>query len=567
MSKSIEVLDRKVDMDMYNSLIARGKKPHISHLYAARGLSSVDEMEYKVPLEPSDGMGHMKEAVDIIVKVVRDGLKVVIVGDYDVDGATSTAICMRFFREYGVDVKYLIPSRFKEGYGISRTLVDEALRIDADVIITVDNGVVAFDAVRYAVDKGLTVVVTDHHAAHVESGRVVLPCAHAVVNPVAHGNFKYPHTCGAGVIFYTLHTADKELRDLGVHIKWGDLIQLVGLATVCDMVPLHYNNRLLVLESLKRVRKTPLPGVQALLEIAGVQSGMIDESSYGFFVGPRINAAGRLNDMSVGVETLLSSSIDEARDRAADLQGLNTQRRDIESEMLDSALGVYDHMGSNPRVKTIVAYKDDWHEGVVGLLASRLKERYARPVIALCLSEKDVMKGSARSIDGFNIRDALSEMKSRYPESIIQFGGHAMAAGLSIPKDSYADFSSKWTEVVESLWTSELDRTIIWTDGEWRREWHNLDSVREILDAGPWGTGFPSPVYRGRFEIKSTFTMKEIHSKFKLKFHNMIVDGVKFRQTFASNPSFIDCTFSPAINRWNGSESIQFMIHHIHDIM
>lgn len=563
MKKTIKVVDRQVDTALFNSALKQGKKAHIAHLYASRGLSSVDEMDYKVPLEPSKGFGHMDEAVEIITRAVRDKLKVVIVGDYDVDGATSTAICVRFFRAYGVDVEYLIPSRFKQGYGISKSLVDEVISLNGDLIITVDNGIVAFDAVQYAVDKGLTIIVTDHHAPHIENGVVVLPHAHAVVNPVAHGTFRYPYTCGAGVIFYILHTADK-LLSADVKVNWGELIQLVGLATVCDMVPLHYNNRLLVFESIRRIRKNPLPGIQALLEIAGVQSGEIDESSYGFFVGPRINAAGRLNDMSVGVETLLSTDIETARIRAADLQGFNTQRKDIEAGMVETAMKLYDEKGSNPRIRSVVAYKDDWHEGVVGLLASRLRERYAKPVIAMCLSEKDVMKGSARSVDGFNIRDALAEMQFKYPGSIIQFGGHAMAAGLTIPKDSYADFDDKWNRVVDSLWTPALDTTCIWTDGEWLKEWHTLDVVRDIHRSGPWGVGFPEPVYRGQFEIKGVFTMKNAHTKFKLKFHNMIVDAVKFKQTFSGSLSSIDCTFSPSINTWNGTDSIQFMIHHIH---
>ncbi len=562
------IKEREVDVSLLDDLEEVIGNRTVARLYAARGIDA-EQYAFKKKLEHPETMGDFQKAVDIIAQAMQDHKKIAIVGDYDVDGATSTTIAMRFFRAYGVDVFYLIPSRFKQGYGLSAELVDTAKEQGADVIITVDNGIVAFQAVDYAKSLGLTVIVTDHHTPHKENGVTVLPHADAVVNPVAHGEFPYPQTCGAGVIFYVMHGVHRALEQQGkaAPVSWTELIQLVGLATVCDMVPLHYNNRLFIKEALKHMRTHPLPGIRALTEVSGAQCAQIREDTLGFYIGPRINAAGRLQDMHIGVETLLSEDFQSAAELAHNLQSLNSHRKSIEHHMLQDALDDLDNDNQWKNKKGIVVYRDEWNEGVVGLVASRIKERYYKPAIALCKTDSGFVKGSARSIEGLYIRESLAEVSSRRPDIIHKFGGHAMAAGLTIHADKVQDFMDVWESVLEEMWEPHWSQKEIGIDGEWGPAWHTMEVVEFLENSGPWGVGCPSPLFICHIEVEKYIVMKERHSKVVGRVAKSLnVEAVKFGWTLDLPPKYLTCTVTPKINEWRGGKEIQLMIQDIIDV-
>ena len=483
----------------------------LRRVYANRNIVDQNELDYSVQgLLPFVLLKGIKAAAEIVACAVIEQKHIMIVGDYDADGATSTALVVRALRSLGLEhCSYLVPNRFEYGYGLTPAIVEVAQSRRPDLIITVDNGISSIEGVRAAQAHNIPVVITDHHLAGNE-----LPSANAIVNPNQPGcEFPEKSIAGVGVAFYLMLATRAALRERG----WFDrghsepnmasLLDLVALGTVADVVPLEKNNRLMVQLGLQRIRKRQCSaGIQALMQVAGKDITQCTSSDFGFFVAPRLNAAGRLEDMSAGIECLLADDIDIALDMASQLHTLNQERRQIESEMLNIAMKHLDELvaslDENDLPLGLCLYDSHWHQGVVGLLASRIKERFHRPVLAFAdAGDNDEIKGSARSIPGLHIRDVLDTVATQNPGLIEKFGGHAMAAGLSLKKANYERFKQAFESVVASQLSNDVLQNIIYTDGNIEVNELTLETAAALRLAGPWGQQFPEPVFDDVFDI------------------------------------------------------------------
>ncbi len=500
--------------------------PVLIRVFHARGVSAGSELKYSLRhLSPVQALKGINQAVAVLQSALENETPILIIGDFDADGATSTALAVRVLRLMGaVEVDYLVPNRFTYGYGLTPEIVAIAAQRKPGLIITVDNGISSVAGVDAANALGIPVLITDHHLSGEQ-----LPAAAAIVNPNQPGDtFPSKSLAGVGVIFYLMLALRVRLREIGWFTHRGvdepnlaELLDLVALGTVADVVPLDYNNRILVAQGLARIRSGRCcAGIQAIIEVAGRQSGNLVAADLGFAVGPRLNAAGRLDDMSLGIECLLADSLAEARELAARLDGLNRERRVIENEMKSEALAIVDelHMDESTDLPVgLCLFSENWHQGVIGILASRIKERLHRPVIAFAPGEGDELKGSARSVPGLHIRDALDAIAARHPGLLHKFGGHAMAAGLSLHREQLELFRHVFDEEVCRHLAAEDLYGRIYSDGELQPEQMNMELAELIRSSGPWGQGFSEPVFDGVFDVVQRRIVGERHLKLVLK--------------------------------------------------
>ena len=501
-----------------------GLHPVLQRVYAARAVKSADDLDTSLGrLIPPAALGGLPAAVKLLQDALTNHHCIVIVGDFDADGATSCALCVRALRAMGAgQVHYLVPNRFEYGYGLTPEIVTVAAALQPDLIVTVDNGISSIDGVAAARQQGISVLITDHHLPGEQ-----LPAADAIVNPNLVGdNFPSKHLAGVGVAFYVMLALRARLREQGWFEKeaipepnLAQYLDLVALGTVADVVPLDRNNRILVQQGIQRMRAGHCaPGIRALLEVGGRQLARIVAADLGFVVGPRLNAAGRLDDMSIGIECLLTDDAAAADQMAARLDGLNRERKEIESDMQARALTAIAGLKLDDAQLPVglCLYDPDWHQGVIGILAARIKERFHRPVIAFARSGPGELKGSARSVTGLHIRDALDAVAARHPDLIAKFGGHAMAAGLSLPEDHYPAFAAAFDEEVSRHLSRDELSGVIYSDGELSGQELSLETAQLLRDASPWGQGFPAPVFEGNFNVVSHRVVGQRHLKMTL---------------------------------------------------
>ncbi|MCY1265338.1 Single-stranded-DNA-specific exonuclease RecJ [compost metagenome] len=549
--------------------------PLLTRLYAARGVKSAAELDKGLArLIPYRQLKGIDAAVELLVDALQRRQRILIVGDFDADGATASSVGVLALRMLGVEwVDYLVPNRFEYGYGLTPEIVAVALEKRPDLLVTVDNGISSIDGVAAARAAGLRVLVTDHHLPGPE-----LPAADAIVNPNQPGcDFPSKAMAGVGVIFYVMLALRARLRETGWFAARGiaepnlaELLDLVALGSVADVVPLDANNRILVHQGLARIRAgRARPGLRALLEVAGRDCRRITSTDLGFILGPRLNAAGRLDDMSLGIECLLCEDEALARDMAAQLDSLNQDRKAIEQGMQREALAQLKELPLDEMPFGLCLFDADWHQGVIGILASRLKERYHRPTIAFADAGDGSLKGSARSVPGFHIRDALDAVAARHPGLIAKFGGHAMAAGLSLPQENFGAFAAAFdAEVRRQLDEDDLTGRLL-SDGQLSAEEYHLELARAIRQAGPWGQHFPEPLFHGVFQIVQQRLVGERHLKLVLKTEcgSRQLDGIAFNidREIWPNPTvrWVEMAYKLDVNEFRGNESVQLMVAHL----
>ena len=538
---------------------------------AARGIDSAADLALPLAdLAPPTALPGIDDAVARLAAAIVDDERILIAGDFDADGATASALCVSLLRAFGVgagNVDFLVPNRFEYGYGLTPELARVALQREPDVIVTVDNGVSSLEGVALAQASGVDVVVTDHHLPGEE-----LPAACAIVNPnLADSAFPSPHLAGVGVAYYVMGALRAALRAKGHFERNGiaeprlaDWLDLVAVGTVADVVPLDRNNRILVQQGLRRMRAGHTrPGIQALVEIAKRAQSKLSAGDLGFSVGPRLNAAGRLQDMAIGIKCLLAEDLAAARQSAAVLDELNAARREMEADMsADAAALVEDsEMAAGA---SLCVYQPHWHEGIVGIVAGRMRERYHRPAIAFAdaASAPAELKGSARSIPGLHIRDAIAAVAARHPGLIGRFGGHAMAAGMSIRGAHLPRFQQAFEEAVaERVSTHDL-AGIVLTDGELKAADLTLDNARLVAAHGPWGQRFEEPCFHGEFDVVARRVVGERHLKLVLKHDERIVDAIAFNQEpVAANR--IRAVYRLGVNDYGDAETLQLELDRI----
>jgi single-stranded-DNA-specific exonuclease len=501
--------------------------PVLRRIYAQRGIDSLDQLDVALSrMHPANLLGGTAAAVALLERVLEERQSILVIGDFDADGATSTALALRALRAMGaVNVRYLVPNRFEFGYGLTPEIVEVAVAHQPDLIITVDNGVASIEGVDLARAYGIKVMITDHH---LPGDR--LPNADVIVNPnLKNDPFPCKSLAGVGVIYYVMLALRAHLRQQGwfernaIHEpNMAQFLDLVAVGTVADVVPLVHNNRILVEQGLRRIRAGRcLPGITALMQVAGRDVRSVVAADLGFAVGPRLNAAGRLVDMSRGIECLLTDDLEQARDIARELDQLNRQRRSIENQMQSEALEMLEQVGNELMVPELpyglCLYDYRWHQGVIGILASRIKDRFHRPVIAFADAGSGEIKGSARSISGLHIRDLLEEIAVESSGLINKFGGHAMAAGLTLPLDQLATFRQAFERAAQRALSKEHLDGAIYTDGELTSADLNLELAELLRKAGPWGQGFPVPEFEGVFEVAEQRLIAGRHLKLRLK--------------------------------------------------
>jgi single-stranded-DNA-specific exonuclease len=552
--------------------------PILARVYKSRGLRSVEELNLGLDkLLPPTGLLNIELAARLLADALASQRSVLVVGDFDADGATSTALSVAALKEFGFqNVNFLVPNRFEYGYGLTPEIVDLACVDQPDLIITVDNGISSIDGVATARSRGIATLITDHHLAGRE-----LPDADVIVNPNQPGcNFASKNLAGVGVIFYVMLALRAELRErqwfATAGIKEPNLahyLDLVALGTVADVVPLDFNNRILVANGLKRMRAGHLrPGIKALLQVASKDHRNMVSSDLGFTVGPRLNAAGRLEDMSIGINCLLCEESHTAASYAARLHQLNLDRRVIEQDMQNEALVALEELNIGIEQDMPVAmtlYEPGWHQGVIGILASRIKDRLHRPTIAFADGDEGQIKGSARSIKGIHIRDILDGVATRHPGLIVKFGGHAMAAGLSLQRDSYPAFAQAFVaEVARHTEDVNLD-AVIESDGELAENEFDLALATELKFAGPWGQHFPEPVFDGEFRIVQQRLVGEKHLKMVVSpsGSQAVIDAIAFNVDLDIWPDESRATVQIAyrldVNEFRGNRSVQLMVEYL----
>ncbi len=551
--------------------------PLLRRLYALRGVQAEQELERGVkgmlPWQQLDGID---DAVGLLQQALADGRRIMVVGDFDADGATSTALTVLALRSMGgAAVDYLVPNRFEDGYGLSPEVVEQAAVRGAELIVTVDNGISSHAGVDVAHAKGMQVLVTDHHLPG-----ETLPAAEAIVNPNLRGcAFPSKSLAGVGVAFYLMLALRARLRDSGwfeqralAMPNLAELLDLVALGTVADVVPLDANNRILVYQGLNRIRAGKCrPGIRALLEVANRDARQLAANDLGFALGPRLNAAGRLDDMSIGVALLLSDDIAQARMLANDLDALNQTRREIEQGMQVEALQLCDQLErtSTELPYGLAMYHPEWHQGVVGILASRIKERFHRPVIAFAPAGDGILKGSGRSVPGLHMRDALERLDMLNPGLMMKFGGHAMAAGLSLEEAKFDEFRQRFGELVGEWLDPAMLEGVIWSDGELAMQELSLTTAELLREGGPWGQAFPEPTFDGKFRILQQRLVGEKHLKLMVEplGGGPLLDGIAFNVDTTLWPDSsvreVELAYKLDVNEFRGNRNVQLLIQHL----
>jgi single-stranded-DNA-specific exonuclease len=556
--------------------------PLLQRIYSGRSIKSASDLELGLSnLLPPSGLKGIDAAVDLLEDALEKKQRFLIVSDFDADGATSCVLAIKALQLFGAShVEYIVPNRFEYGYGLTPEIVELAKTRKPDLLITVDNGISSIDGVAAAQAAGIKVLVTDHHLPARQT-----PTAEAIVNPNQHGcEFQSKCIAGVGVIFYTMLALRSRLRENGWFVKnelpepnMADLLDLVALGTVADVVPLDRNNRILVSEGLKRIRAgRARPGIAALLRIANRNPARLKASDLGFGLGPRLNAAGRLDDMATGIECLLAQQQGEAHELAMLLDGMNQDRKQIESEMREQAFAHLSEieLSVDDIPAALSLFDPRWHQGVVGILASRVKDKYHRPVIAFADvsngEESGELKGSARSIPGFHIRDALDAVATNNPGLISKFGGHAMAAGLSLEKSKFEVFQKAFAEEAARLLKPEQLQAILMSDGELEKESLSMSTAQQLGDAGPWGQEFPEPLFDGRFNLIGQRKVGENHLKMVLSplgDNQYAIDAIAFNVDAedwpAQSATEIEIAYRLDINEFRGNMTLQLMVEKI----
>ena len=560
-----------------NKLQDSGLSSLIQRLYLTRGVTDVQQIIYKLQhLHKPTHLSNIQKAAGIVIKAISENKKIVIVGDFDADGATATALCLRALRAFGHNnIDFLVPNRFDFGYGLSAQLIPILESMDCDLIITVDNGISSIAGTQSAVDAGMLVIITDHHLQ-----AEVLPNADAIVNPNLHNDeFPSKNLAGVGVVFYLLAEIRAQLTRSNYFVennitppnlaKWLDI---VALGTVADMVSLDDNNRILVTEGIKRIKAgRTVAGIKALLKVAGRECEKTNTETFGFVIAPRLNAAGRLEDMSIGIDLLTTDDENKAFMLAQELDSINQQRKDIQKDMQSVADSVVHELDKIKKLPDgICLFHKQWHQGVVGLLASKIKDKTNRPVIAFAPEndKSDILKGSARSIKGFHIRDALVQIETQHPQLMQKFGGHAMAAGLSIHQDNYQQFRQIFDALVCNTLSEEQRQHIIETDGELESVELCLAVAEELQNHGPWGQNFPAPLFDGWFNIIEKKEVGTGHTKLTLQTQDFkkrigaIAFGIHPDQ-FKPEDGKNQITYRLDVNEFRGRRSLQLIVQDI----
>lgn len=555
----------------------------LNRVYANRNIQSEDNLNYSLgKLLPFEKLKGISEAAALIAGAIKNELAITIVGDFDVDGATSTTVAVKSLYSMGASrVDYIVPNRFEYGYGLTPEIVKVAVeQFNPDVIITVDNGISSIEGVKLAKELNLTVVVTDHHLP-----AATLPIADAIVNPNQSGcSFPSKMLAGVGVIFYVMLAVRSLLREQNWFANkkipepnLAELLDLVALGTVADVVPLDYNNRILVSQGLARIRSGKVrAGIKALIDVAGRESERLIASDFGFAIAPRLNAAGRLDDMSLGINCLLSDDIAKARGIAQQLDEINYARRDIEADMKQQAMKILDEMHLGAGVDNqnnnlpfgLCLFDENFHEGVVGIIASRIKDQWNRPVIVFAKTDGGMLKGSGRSIKGFHLRDALDAVASQNSTLITKFGGHAMAAGLTIAENDYDSFTKAFDKEVRRHLNDDDLHGVIMSDGELLSSEFSMATAEELRFAGPWGQTFQEPVFDGVFNIINKRIVGEKHLKLSLQPEDLAleIDAIAFNVTdedWSPDVKKVKVAFRLDVNVFRGNKSLQLMVDHI----
>ncbi len=541
----------------------------IAEILARRGVESQQELELKLKHLLAPSMKGLPEAIQLIDAAIDAGQKIVIVGDYDADGATSTALMLLALRDMGADVDYLVPDRFKYGYGLTPAIADLAFAsFTPDLLITVDNGISSHDGVKQAQDHGMQVIITDHHLTTKPT-----PAAEAVVNPNQLGcEFPSKALAGVGVAFYVLANLSTHRKKLGKSSTViTNYLDLVALGTYADVASLDYNNRILVDAGLKRIQQHLCrPGISALLEIAGRDAATLKAQDLGFVLGPRINAAGRMETMDIGIECLLAKDLATAYPLAEQLNQLNVERRQVEGKIKQEALAELEkiQLDEIELPAALIMFEQHWHQGVIGIVAGRLKEQFHRPSIVFAADEDGIhIKGSARSIEGIHIRDAIERVAEQNPHIVSHFGGHAAAAGLTIKKAHFAEFKQTFEQLIGSMDESLFTATL-WTDGELPASAFQIDTVDLLHNLSPWGQKFPQPIFEGIFKVLDYRWLKEVHLKLRVALENgQVVDAIAFnaasKYQFDPMQDNVRLVYELDKNVFNGNVSLQMRIAHL----
>ncbi len=562
---SVQVTNRIVNEADAQKLISQGTNPFMAKLWAARGVSDINQTDtsWKQLLAPTL-LTEVEKGARILADAIEQGKNLLIIADYDCDGATACAVGIRGLRMLGAKVDFMVPNRFETGYGLSPAVIDamlERISPKPDLIITVDNGIASVDGVAAAKSHGIDVLVTDHHLPG-----DVLPDAVAIINPNQVAcDFPSKNLAGVGVIFYTMMALRAEMRKRG-HFnhrpepRLDSLADLVALGTVADVVKLDSNNRILVSQGLAKMRSGQMSiGIRALFDVAGTDPRQANSMDLGFKIGPRINAAGRLADMSIGIRCLISDDYDEALTLAKQLDEWNHTRRSIEQEMSSQAMEEIE--GDNFTLKhSICVFNQEWHQGVVGIVASRLKEKFWKPTLAFAPGDEGEIRGSGRSVPDVHLRDALDLVSKRYPHLIQKFGGHAMAAGLTIAEKDFNSFIQAFDKAVVDISGKTNFSPLIETDGSLDLAYANAETAIALTQQ-VWGAGFPSPLFRDVFHVRNQRLLKDKHLKLQVMRGQQMFDAIWFNHT-EELPETVELVYEFVPNYWNGNVYTQLMIRH-----
>ncbi len=547
----------------------QGVPTFVAEILARRGVESEQELELKLKHLLAPTMKGLNQAIQIIDEAIDQQQKIVIVGDYDADGATSTALMVLALKEMGADVHYLVPDRFKYGYGLTPAIADLAFTTyTPDLLITVDNGISSHAGVEQAQAHGMKVVITDHHLTTKET-----PKAEAVVNPNQLGcEFPSKALAGVGVAFYLLANLSSHRAKNGKSTaKITQYLDLVALGTYADVASLDYNNRILVDAGLKRIQQNLCrSGISALLDIAGRDPTSLKAQDLGFVIGPRINAAGRMETMDIGIECLLADDASKAYALAQQLNDLNVERRQVEGKIKQEALVELEKLEFDQQnlPAALVMFEEHWHQGVIGIVAGRLKEQFHRPAIVFAADEDGVhIKGSARSIDGIHIRDSIELVAEQHPHLISHFGGHAAAAGLTVKKEHFLEFKTVFEKLIASM-DEDLFQAVLWTDGALSPEAIQINTVDLLQHLTPWGQKFPQPIFEGQFKLVDFRWLKETHLKLRLALDNgQVVEAIAFsaKDKYDFNPMLdhVHLVYELEKNIFNGNVSLQLRVVHL----
>ncbi len=577
MGSELKIIKREFQGD--EVLLPEDIPPILKTIFLARGVTSASQTQNTFEhLLPFDSLKNIDHAVAILREHIQQQKSILIVGDYDVDGATSCTLAKRVLSAFGAEqVDYLVPNRFEYGYGLTPEIVDVAKSKNPELIITVDNGIASLEGVNRANELGINVLITDHHLP-----ADTLPAAAAIINPnQADDVFQSKNLAGVGVIFYLMLALRARLREINwfeqQNIKEPNLanyLDLVALGTVADVVKLDHNNRILVAQGLKRIQAgQACPGIKALLKVAGRDESKIVSSDLGFSVGPRLNAAGRLDDISIGIECLLADDFNLAIEKAQILDSFNRERRKIEQTMREQANRYIDKINSQESVAQLpnglCLYDADFHEGVIGIVAGRIKDQVHRPTIVFAKSANGQIKGSARSIAGVHIRDVLDRIATLHPGLLSKFGGHAMAAGLTILETDFNDFEVAFNDVVTSVIDDDTLQKVIHSDGSLNSGDVCMEFAELLQNSGPWGQGFPEPQFHGDFELIQRRIVGEHHLKMVLKSDEQTIDAIAFQTTDHDWPdevTRVELVYKLNVNEFNGRRSVQFLVEHVRPI-